>query len=380
MKNRSGRNFTFYNRGLAHLRKGDFERAISDNSKVIEVTPDDAEAYNNRAIAYGEKNDLNQAIVDYTKAIEINPNYAVAYFNRGTAYAKHGLYEEALADFNKAIGINPNLGEAYVSRGIIYSQKDRVDEAISDFDKAVSINPNLAEAYFNRASTYLQKGNFKQAISDLNNAIRLNPGNPDAYLIRAEAFLGTHEYDRSREDVNKAKMLHGAIDSDFLERLKKESGRTMISENNHAWKRRKIFFQWVWYWLTILFFISALGFFILEVVVGIPKNFASVFCSLMFVAYLFSEKILERKIAAHEKAFCYFATYWFMGLVLTGLLRWKGLEVVWLPITYFMMVFGIILVQTAHFVKHVEKGSRRVYVLLSSAGWGGHVYSWRLSF
>ena len=61
--------------------------------------------------------DYNGAIADYTKAIELNPNYANAYYNRGIS--KHNLkdYNGAISDYNKAIEIDPNYANAYYNRG-----------------------------------------------------------------------------------------------------------------------------------------------------------------------------------------------------------------------------------------------------------------------
>ncbi len=45
--------------------------------------------YYNRGLEYQRKGQYDKAISDYTKAIEINPKYAVAYYNRGLAYKKN---------------------------------------------------------------------------------------------------------------------------------------------------------------------------------------------------------------------------------------------------------------------------------------------------
>jgi tetratricopeptide (TPR) repeat protein len=73
----------------------------------------DAQFYNNRGTAYGEKGQYDQAISDFNKAIEINPRYNTAYNNRGIVYRLKGQYDHAISDFNKAIGINPLDPEAY---------------------------------------------------------------------------------------------------------------------------------------------------------------------------------------------------------------------------------------------------------------------------
>jgi len=69
--------------------------------------------YNNRGIAYGEKGQYDQAISDFNKAIEINPRYDKAYNNRGIVHRLKGQYGQAISDFNKAIEINPMDAQAY---------------------------------------------------------------------------------------------------------------------------------------------------------------------------------------------------------------------------------------------------------------------------
>ena len=44
-----------------------------DLKKAIDLNPQDAEAYYNRGLAYDELSNYNQAIKDYTKVIELDP-------------------------------------------------------------------------------------------------------------------------------------------------------------------------------------------------------------------------------------------------------------------------------------------------------------------
>ena len=105
------------NRGVAYYQSGQYELAIRDYDKVIELNPNDDVAYNNRVVAYSALGQYERAIQDYNKVIELNPDYAEAYNNRGLAYELLGNMTSANADFAKAqqLGYNgcrlANLGK-----------------------------------------------------------------------------------------------------------------------------------------------------------------------------------------------------------------------------------------------------------------------------
>jgi len=75
---------TYNNRGLAKGKLGDFEGAIADCDKAIELNPKSASAYNNRSINKASLGDFEGAVVDCDKAIELNPKPAY-YTVRGIA-------------------------------------------------------------------------------------------------------------------------------------------------------------------------------------------------------------------------------------------------------------------------------------------------------
>ena len=76
----------FLQKGINSIQSEDYQQAIKDFDKAIELNPNLAEAYNNRGLVYGKLGNLQQAIKDFDKAIELNPKYAEAYCWRGIAY------------------------------------------------------------------------------------------------------------------------------------------------------------------------------------------------------------------------------------------------------------------------------------------------------
>ncbi|MCP4259665.1 MAG: tetratricopeptide repeat protein, partial [Planctomycetes bacterium] len=65
------------------------EKSIKTNLKL-------AADYNNQGNTYAEKGEYEQAISNFNKALEINPKYAQAYYNRGKINGSIGLLDLAI--------------------------------------------------------------------------------------------------------------------------------------------------------------------------------------------------------------------------------------------------------------------------------------------
>ena len=57
-----------------HLVKDDFEKGLADYDQAIKLDPNDAYSFNNRGIARVGKGDRTGAIADFRKALILNPN------------------------------------------------------------------------------------------------------------------------------------------------------------------------------------------------------------------------------------------------------------------------------------------------------------------
>ena len=194
---------TYYYRGNAYRAKDQYKEAVSDYTKVLELNPTSAEAYHNRAMMYYKQGQPKPAISDFTKAIEINPRLMQAYCNRGAAYIAEGLYDQAISDCTKAIEMDSRYAEAYFNRGAAYIAKRLYDEGISDCSRAIEINPMHAQAYCNRAVAYYRKSRYDPAISDYTKAIEIEPSNAKALDGRATAYGAKGEYERAISDYTK---------------------------------------------------------------------------------------------------------------------------------------------------------------------------------
>jgi len=79
--------------------------------------------------------------------------------------------------------------------------------------------------YNNRGTTYEKKGQYDQAVSDFNKTLEINLKFALAYYNRGRSYYFKKEYDKSWKDIKKAEDLGWKVPPEFLEELRKASGR-----------------------------------------------------------------------------------------------------------------------------------------------------------
>jgi tetratricopeptide (TPR) repeat protein len=79
-----------------------YDQAIEDATTAIRLGFEQ-EGYNNRAIIFTKKADYQAAIADWTKVIEIDSNHAIAYCRRGILYSKTNDTELAIKDLTRGL-------------------------------------------------------------------------------------------------------------------------------------------------------------------------------------------------------------------------------------------------------------------------------------
>ena len=77
-----------------------------------ELNQECAEMYYNRGLAHSKKGEVELAIKNYTKAIELNPDYADAYYRRSKIWLHLGKTEKAKSDMAAASSIGINITTA----------------------------------------------------------------------------------------------------------------------------------------------------------------------------------------------------------------------------------------------------------------------------
>ncbi len=199
------KNAAAYNsRGHMWRRKRNYDRAIEDYSKAIELDPQNTTAYDSRACVWKDKGNYDRAIEDYTKLIELDPKNVNVYSNRVSVWKNKGDYGRAIEDYTKLIELDPKSINVYNKRGNCWVKNGNYDRAIEDYSKAIELNPQNTVAYYYRACVWKDKGNYDRAIEDYTKLIELDPKHVSAYINRGDAWKKNGNYDWAIEDYNKA--------------------------------------------------------------------------------------------------------------------------------------------------------------------------------
>jgi tetratricopeptide (TPR) repeat protein len=100
---------TFVNRAILHTHLRNFDAALRDLDRALELMPNFPEAHLNRGNVYSYIESLDQAVKEYDAAIEHGTRKPhAAYYNRGLAYEALGRPELAYQDFVRASELRPS--------------------------------------------------------------------------------------------------------------------------------------------------------------------------------------------------------------------------------------------------------------------------------
>lgn len=166
----------------------DFEGAVSDYNRALQINPTDYEAYYGRGFSKSKLNDQRSAIQDLTRAVEINNSFTndakkisyVGPINRGVLDNLRSVVQERI----KINELSSERAEAYFIRGLSKSKSGDSKGAILDMNSAIELNPTYSEAYFSRGLVHSSTGDQMSAILDCSNAIKLRPNYPESYYVR----------------------------------------------------------------------------------------------------------------------------------------------------------------------------------------------------
>lgn len=168
-----------FEEAFAATQRGDFARAETLWTQLLQIQPDNPALWSNRGNARVSLHQLQAALEDYAEAIRLAPEAPDPYLNRGAALEGLGRWQEAIADYERVLQLDPNDAAAYNNRGNAEAGLGQWQQALADYRRATELAPDYAFAQANYALSLYQVGETEAALRLMRALVRKYPKFPD---------------------------------------------------------------------------------------------------------------------------------------------------------------------------------------------------------
>lgn len=140
-------------------------------AKLAAAYPEDERAHQQIGTHYVGIRQYDAAIAECQKAIQLAPDFAPAYNMLG--YALRGVDRDAEAEkaFRKYVEMIPDEPNGYDSLAELLMKAGRFDESVANYRKAVTLNPKFASAYQGIATNLIYQDKHAEARAELEQAL-----------------------------------------------------------------------------------------------------------------------------------------------------------------------------------------------------------------
>ena len=192
----------YFYRAIAKNDLGDYRGAIVDYSKIIVEEPD-ADTYFNRGNSRYSLKDFTGAKEDYAKSFMLDENFIDALYSLACVKLDLEEYENAIKDFTGVIKQVPHNYNTYILRATAYKAIEQFTKALNDYSMAILIEPN-ADNFFNRGVFLMDIKYYQDANTDLTKSLRLNKNNAFAHFYRGASNLFLGKFNDAISDFSEA--------------------------------------------------------------------------------------------------------------------------------------------------------------------------------
>lgn len=126
--------------------QGQLSSVVKEAQAIIRKYPAAFVAWNVLGAAAAQTEQLDNAIFAFQKVLDIKPNNPEAYYNMGKVFQDQGKLEEAIDAYRKAFSLKPDYADAYNNMGNALKVQGKLDEAVKAYKKALAIKPDYGEA------------------------------------------------------------------------------------------------------------------------------------------------------------------------------------------------------------------------------------------
>ena len=164
-------------RGVACYNNADFESAVEEFSRLLEIDSKASIAHLYRALAIRACGDPVEGWREYEIVFREDPSSGYSFFAKARLFLEdrtvldkgdlQKVYLETIELYSQAIKLAQDFSLTYFSRGELRYELDDFNGAVEDFDRTIKFDSSFALGYVKRAQARAKIGEYRSAIRDL---------------------------------------------------------------------------------------------------------------------------------------------------------------------------------------------------------------------
>jgi tetratricopeptide (TPR) repeat protein/predicted aspartyl protease len=199
----------FARRGAAYAARRDFEHAMPDLTRAIELAPNEPRYFYTRASAWRANRQAILSRLDLDAAIRLKPDYVEALMDRAVLHLAIDARAPAMADLDAAARAASSTGNIRIALAEIYSRADAYDLAIAQYSLWLSAHSRqdsrFPQAINGRCWARAMLGQaLDKALEDCTIAVRAAPDAAGFLDSRGLVYLRMGDLDRAIADYDAA--------------------------------------------------------------------------------------------------------------------------------------------------------------------------------
>ncbi|MES2592660.1 MAG: tetratricopeptide repeat protein [Bacteroidota bacterium] len=195
------------NIGIIYERKGDYENALINHLKALEIRNEIGEkrgiagSYNSIGVTYVKQGNYEKAMDNYLKCLkileELGEKKAVGtiYSNIGNIYFNQNNYKKALDNYLKSLELEIEIDDkegqslTYGNLGAVYQKLGKHNEALNNQLKCLQVceeiedKQGIAVCFNNIGAIYEEKGDFEMALKNQMKSLEISEAIGDIQLV-----------------------------------------------------------------------------------------------------------------------------------------------------------------------------------------------------
>jgi hypothetical protein len=149
--------------GTAHYENGDFDAAMKELRRCVELAPESAVDRFNLALVLTRAKQYDEAIRYLDEAERLQPDMLNAHYIRGVIHKRQGRHQQAVESLLRVLSGDRECWGTYYNLGVCYKFLRQHDKAREAFEAATLIDQNHPSAHYQLIILARQAGDVEEA-------------------------------------------------------------------------------------------------------------------------------------------------------------------------------------------------------------------------